>query len=279
MSTTFLKKLENKWEEGKFVCVGLDSDYTQLPPSIKLSSSISSSLFNFNKQIIDNTYDLVCCYKFQSSFYEAEGVEGLKALKQSIDYLIKNHPDIPTILDAKRGDIGNTNLGYVKSIFDGLGFDAVTVNPYLGGEALEPFLQKKDKGIIILVKTSNPGAGEFQDLPVGKKGEALYLKVAKHVANNWNKNGNCAVVVGATYPKDLAKVRKVIGDLPILIPGAGSQGGELEATINAGKDSRGWGMIIHSARGIIFASKEKNFAKLAKVATKKLDQKIREYVK
>ncbi|MBI2599512.1 orotidine-5'-phosphate decarboxylase [Candidatus Daviesbacteria bacterium] len=161
---SFLNKLKLKWNEGKFVCIGLDCAVGKLPQDL--------NQFNFNKQIIDQTAKLVCAYKINSAFYEAEGLAGWQALEQTISYLRQTYPDIATILDAKRGDTDNTNQAYTKSIFDNLGFDAVTVNPYLGQEALEPFLKYQDKGIIILVKTSNPGAGEFQDLEVN--GKPLY---------------------------------------------------------------------------------------------------------
>ncbi|TSC66765.1 MAG: Orotidine 5'-phosphate decarboxylase [Microgenomates group bacterium Gr01-1014_80] len=248
---SFIKKLENRWQQKKYVCVGLDSDFSKIPQSIKKSNSIKDVLFKFNKGIIDQTAGLVCAFKINPAFYEAEGLEGLEGLKKTVKYINKKYPDIPLILDAKKGDIGNTNLGYTKSIFDDLGFDAVTVNPYLGGESLQPFLDRKDKGIIVLVKTSNPGAGEFQDLLVS--GKPLYKVVAKNVANGWNKYGNCGVVVGATYLKELKDVRKIVGDMPILIPGIGTQGGNLKNTIQNGKGKKSWGMIINSSRGIIFA--------------------------
>lgn len=250
MDKSFLSKLTVKWKEEKFVCVGLDSDYSKIPPAFK-KDSIEEAIFEFNKSIIDVTGDLVSSFKFQSSFYEAYGVDGLKALKRTVEYINEKYPDLPLILDAKRGDIGNTNEGYTKAIFDDLGFDAVTINPYLGKEALTPFLERKDKGIIVLVKTSNPGAGEFQDLQV--EGKPLYQVVAEHVAKDWNGSGNCAVVVGATYPEELKKVREIIGDMPILIPGIGTQGGDLEETVKSGINSQGQGIIIHSARAIIFS--------------------------
>ncbi len=240
---SFLNKLKLKWNEGKFVCIGLDCAVGKLPQDL--------NQFNFNKQIIDQTAKLVCAYKINSAFYEAEGLAGWQALEQTISYLRQTYPDIATILDAKRGDTDNTNQAYTKSIFDNLGFDAVTVNPYLGQEALEPFLKYQDKGIIILVKTSNPGAGEFQDLEVN--GKPLYQIVAKHVVQNWNEKGNCGVVVGATYPEDLKKVREIVGDLPILIPGVGSQNGDLLKTLINGLDSNKQGLIISSSRAIIFA--------------------------
>lgn len=264
INQTFLDKLTAKWKEKKFVCVGLDSDFSKIPDTFK-KNTIENTLFEFNKTIIDATANLVCAYKLQSSFYEAAGIEGLKALKKTVDYIKENHPEIPLIFDAKRGDIGNTNEGYTKAIFDDLDFDAVTINPYLGKEALDPFLERKDKGIFVLVRTSNPGAGEFQDLEV--EGKPLYQIVAEHIAKDWNKNGNCAVVVGATYPEELKKVRNIVGDMPILVPGIGAQGGDLKATIKNGLNSKKQGLIISSSRGIIFAPDPKE-------ATLKLHQEI-----
>lgn len=248
----FTRLLQKKWQEKKFVCIGLDQPQ-----------------FSLNKKIIDLTFDLVLAYKPNSAFYEAGGVQGIKSLEKTISYIQKKCPDVAIILDAKRGDIGNTNLGYVKEAFDNLEVDAITVNPYLGKEALEPFLDRKDKGIIILVKTSNPGAGEFQDLKIS--GKPLYLVVAKQIAEKWNKNNNCCVVVGATYPKELKKVRQIIGDMPILIPGIGTQGGDLQATVKMGQDSNGEGIIISSSRGIIFASDPR-------VATLKLTNQIKSII-
>lgn len=222
---TFLDKLTAKWDEGKFVCIGLDQGD-----------------FEFDKSIIDATFDLVCAYKPNAAFYKE------LELQKTVDYIKTNHPDIPIILDAKRGDIGNTNEAYAKAIFDDLGVDAVTVHPYLGKESLEPFLKRTDKTIIVLAKTSNPGANEFQDLET--EGKPLYRVVAEHV-KDWGSN--LAVVVGATYPEELKIVRDIVGDMPILVPGIGAQGGDLENTIKNGLNSKKQGLIISSSRGIIFA--------------------------
>jgi len=231
---TFLTKISQKWAEGKFVCVGLDQ-----------------ADFKFNKLIVDQTFDLVCAYKPNSAFYEAAGLIGRKSLEQIIKYIQKNYPQIPVILDAKRADIGNTNEGYAKEAFDNLGADAITVHPYLGKEAIQPFLERKGKGVLVLVRTSNPGAQEFQDLLVC--GKPLYQVVAEHVMT-WNTNGNVGVVVGATYPEELKIVRGIIGDdVPILIPGVGAQGGNVEKTVLAGVNNRGQGIIVSSSRAIIFA--------------------------
>ena len=273
-SSTFTAWLEQRWRKQNFVCVGLDPEYERIPVSVKQSGAVDETIFLFNQGIIDATHDLVCAYKPNSAFYEALGEPGLRALRKTIRYLKEHYPHIPVILDAKRADIGNTNLGYVSAAFDVLGADAVTVHPYLGREALSPFLERKDRGILVLVKTSNPGSGEFQNLAVGPAQEPLYQVVARHVAHDWNTYGNCALVVGATYPTELRQVRAIAGDMPILIPGIGAQGGDVAATVQAGKDSRGWGMIISSSRSIIFASSGEDFAQAARQATIQLRDMI-----
>jgi orotidine-5'-phosphate decarboxylase len=270
----FSELLEQHWRQGKFVCVGLDSEYERLPNIVKRAVSIDDAIFKFNRAIIDATHDRVCAYKPNAAFYEAQGEAGHHALVRTVRYIKENHPQIPVILDAKRADIGNTNAGYVQAAFDTLGVDAITVHPYLGKEALAPFLARNDKGIIVLAKTSNPGSGEFQDLPVGETGEPLYQVVARHVAQHWNTNGNCALVVGAPYPEEIQRVRAIVGDIPFLIPGIGAQGGEVEATVKAARDSRGWGMIINSSRNIIFASQGDDFAQAAREATVQLHEQI-----
>jgi orotidine-5'-phosphate decarboxylase len=272
-----MEKLEERWQQDNFVCVGLDSDYDRLPISLKKLRSVEEAQFAFNREIIDATHDLVCAYKLNAAFYESRGDAGFRALTRTVGHIRETYTHIPVILDAKRADIGTTNLGYVQAAFDILGVDAITVHPYLGKESLAPFLSRKEKGIIVLVKTSNPGASEFQDLPVGGAQEPLYLVVARHIARDWNTYGNCAVVVGATYPADLKRVRAILGDMPILIPGIGVQGGQVEATVTAGKDSRGWGMIINSSRSIILASKGEDFAQAARKATEQLRAEINRY--
>lgn len=273
----FVQSLEKRWTLGNFVCVGLDSEYSQIPESVRHQGSVEDAMFAFNREVIDATHDLVCAYKPNAAFYEAQGDQGLRALTRTVRHIKETYPDIPVILDAKRADIGNTNQGYVKAAFDEMGADAITVHPYLGREAMKPFLDRKDKGIIVLARTSNPGAGEFQDLPVGAAQEPLYQVIARNVAETWNGNGNCALVVGATYPRELVEVRRIVGDMPILLPGIGAQGGEVEATVKAGKDSRSWGMIINSSRGIIFASKGADFAQGARQATETLRTEINKY--
>jgi orotidine-5'-phosphate decarboxylase len=227
------------------LCVGLDSDHRKLPTGV--------DQFEFNKRIIEATHDVVSAYKPNPAFYEARGAEGVAVLKRTCDYLRAEHPEIPIIIDAKRGDIGNTNAGYVEYIFDYLGADAVTVPPYMGGESLKAFLERVDKGIIVLCRTSNPGAGELQDLLVG--GEKLYMRVARRVAQEWNGNGNCSLVMGAPYPEELREVRGVVGpDMPFLVPGSGTQGGDVEAAVKAGLGANQRGLMINASRGVIFAA-------------------------
>lgn len=279
----FRKMLEKKWAEGKFVCVGLDSEVSKIPESVKRrfnSFGVDDAIITFNRAIAEATEDLAFAYKPNTAFYEAHGAEGISALRRTIEDIHTIAPDVPVILDAKRADIGNTNAGYVKFAFDYLGADAITVHPYLGAEALQPFLERKEKGIFVLCRTSNPGAGEFQDRYISVvtgRNMPLYQYVAHNVVTNWNKNGNCALVIGATYPDELREVRGLVGDMPILIPGIGAQGGDLEKTIAAGKDSRNQGMIINSSRGIIFASSGEDFAEAAREETQRLHDLINQY--
>jgi len=253
--SNFIKKLEDiAKKNSSLLCVGLDSDIDKIPKKFK-------DQFKFNKYIIDATFYLVCSYKLNTAFYEAIGYKGILSLKKTCDYLHKFYPEIPIIIDAKRADIGNTNWGYVKFIFDYLSADAVTVNPYLGEEALAPFLAQKDKGVIVLCKTSNAGANEFQDLEIFKpsfddrtKMVKLYHLVARQVSQKWNKNKNCLLVVGATYPKELKEVREIVGDdFWILVPGIGAQGGDLQKTLKSGLNSKKQGLIISLSRAIIFS--------------------------
>ncbi|MBN1287613.1 MAG: orotidine-5'-phosphate decarboxylase [Anaerolineae bacterium] len=232
------------------LCVGLDSDYARLPKRFK---SAPHPQFAFNKWIIEQTHEYVSAYKPNSAFYEARGAAGLTDLQMTMDYLQMHYGDILTICDAKRADIGSTNAGYVAAIFDELGFDAVTLNPYLGRAALEPFLVRADKGCILICRTSNPGAGEFQDLITGDGGEPLWTVVARRVSAEWNTRGNCMLVAGATYPGELRRIRAIAGEMTLLAPGVGAQGGDVAQTVQAGLNSRDKGLIINSSRGVIFA--------------------------
>lgn len=230
------------------VCVGLDSDFAKIPPRFK---EAPNPQFEFNRWVIDQTAEYVAAFKLNIAFYEARGDAGIRELKITMEYLQKNFADIFTICDAKRADIGNTNNGYVEELFDWLGFDAVTLHPYLGKEALKPFLDRADKGCIILCRTSNPGAGELQDLLV--EGKTIWQIVAEKVRDDWNNNQNCLLVVGATYPEEMKQVRKIMGKISFLVPGIGAQGGDVKATVEAGLNAEKQGLIINSSRGIIFA--------------------------
>lgn len=278
---SFRKLLEQHWSHGRFVCVGLDSELEKIPTTAQQRNSddslaIKETMVAFNRAIIEATKDLVCAYKPNSAFYEAHGVAGLMALEETMHLLHTIAPNVPIILDAKRGDIGNTNNGYITSAFDHLKADAITLHPYMGKKSLQPFLDRTEKGIIILCRTSNEGADEFQNLSID--GEELYKKVARQISTQWNHNNNCGLVVGATCPDELREVRQLVGNMPLLIPGVGAQGGSVEETVRAAKDSHGAGMIINSSRGILFASSEADFAEAARRETEKLHHLINQYL-
>lgn len=270
----FITSLEAKWKQGLFVCVGLDITFAKLPPHLRKLPSPQEAVYQFNKSIIDATHDLVCAYKPNAAYYEAMGAEGWQVLQDTIHYIKDAYPDIPVILDAKRADIGETNEAYAQAAFDYLGADAITVHPYFGREALEPFLSRQDKGVIVMGANSNPGAKEFQDLQINESGLPLYQHIAKEVARRWNTHNNCAVTVGATQPHKIAEIRRVVDDMPLLILGVGTQGGEVESTVKAAQDSRGWGMIINSSRAVIYASQKEDFAQAARNTVIDLNQAI-----
>lgn len=278
---SFLSLLKNRWAvNNTLLCIGLDPDLDLMPPHITQSSrSVEAKIFAFSQEIIDATAEFVCAFKIQAAFYEALGIAGWIALKQTIDYLHDAYPMIPVILDAKRADIGSTSTAYTKAVFDMLRADAVTVNPYLGHDALMPFLKRTDKGIIILVKTSNPGSLDFQDQLLLHEGKQIPLThlVMQTIVNSWNKSGNCLAVVGGTYPEELLALRKIAGDLPFLIPGIGAQGGEIAAVIKAGRDSQGQGMIISASRAIIYASSGRDFASAARTQAQTLCAQINKH--
>lgn len=259
--------------QGRFVCVGLDSDRARLPEGVP---SGPTSQFDFNRSIIDATADIVAAYKPNSAFYEAAGPAGMEALLLTIEYIHQVAPHTLVILDCKRGDIGSTNRGYVEAAFDTLGADALTIHPYLGVEAMREFLGSPERGAFVLCRTSNPGAGEFQDLRVHTDdGErALFEVVAENVRTAWNGNGNCGLVVGATYPEELAVIRGLAPDLPFLIPGIGAQGGDVRATVASSGMASGAPTVINSSRGIIFASSGSDFASAARAATQVLNSQI-----
>jgi orotidine-5'-phosphate decarboxylase len=264
----FTQKLARAWETNdSLVCVGLDPEIERFPPHMRREAS---PIFQFNKAIIDATADLVCAYKPQFAHYAAYEAED--QLERTIEYIHRSYPGVPVILDAKRGDVGNTAERYAIEAFERYAADAVTVNPYLGGDSLEPFLRYADKGVVILCRTSNPGAGELQDLMIG--GRPLYQVVAELAARRWNTRGNCLLVVGATYPRELAEVRELVGDMPLLVPGVGAQGGDVTQAVQSGQTRSGTGLIVSSSRGILYASAEADFARSARAATEKLRMQI-----
>ena len=264
----FLAKLDAAVKKNNsLLCIGLDIDLKKIPASLL---NKADPIFEFNKAIVDSTKDLVCAYKPNMAFYEMYGVYGLQALIRTIEYVYAE--EIPVILDAKRGDIGNTASAYAKSIFEIYKADATTVNPYMGFDSVEPFLSYKDKGLFILCLTSNQSAKDFQT----GGDDPLYLQVAKKV-KIWNNWGNCGLVVGATKAEQLKEIRGIIGDMPILIPGIGAQGGDLSQSIRFGVNPKGERAIINSSRNIIFASQGEDFAGAAKVAARKLKEDINNY--
>ena len=252
------------------VCIGLDPDPTRFPKSI---DALDEPIFEFNKAIIDATHDLVCAYKPQIAHYSAQSAE--MELESTISYVKSNYPEVPVILDAKRGDIGSTAEMYATEVFERYAADAVTVNPYLGFDSFEPFLNYKDRGVILLCRTSNAGAADLQDLIVD--GVPLYEKVASLAATQWNKHGNCLLVVGATWPEQLAKIRSIVGDMPLLVPGVGAQGGDVEKLVKAGQTKAGSGLIVSSSRSILYASDGEDFAEAARRETLKLRDHINQH--
>ncbi len=272
MSRDFRELLEKQWDAGNMLCVGLDSDLERIPEAAR-TADVRESIVGFNRAIIDATKDLVCAYKPNSAFYEAHGDEGWNALRETIQYLLEAAPGVPVIVDAKRGDIGSTNEAYAAAIFDHLHADAITVQPYAGGEALKPFLEREEKGVFVLCRTSNEGSGEFQD--IATEGKKLYQVVAERVSREWDKNGNCGLVVGATYPSELRTVRDIVAKMPLLVPGIGAQGGDIEKTIAAGKDVRGRGLIVNVSRSLIFASSGDDFANAARTEAQRLSGAMR----
>lgn len=247
-AVNFINKLSAAWTTNQtLLCVGLDPDLDRLPVQLQ---GQPDAIYQFCKAIIDATADLACSFKPQIAYFAALGAEG--QLERICAYLRSNYPHIPLILDAKRGDIGATAKQYAREAFDRYGADAVTVNPYMGFDSVEPYMEWTDRGAIVLCRTSNAGGSDLQFLDV--HGQPLYQHVARLVATEWNRNGQCALVVGATFPEELAQVRAIVGDMPLLVPGVGAQGGDVEATVRSGKTAAGAGMMINSSRAILYAA-------------------------
>lgn len=299
--SSFREMLAQRWAQGKFVCVGLDTSLDRVPPVCHDLEPEVASWLKFNQALVEATGELALAFKPNLAFYLAYGHEGVRVLEATCRFIKEKYPEVVLILDMKSADIGSTNEGYARFAFDVCGADAITVHHKHGMLAMKPYLDRADRGVIVVVRTSNPGADEFQmvtevvqdgDYPILKTvpgcnlivGQGYmchslseYERVALHVAKLWNTNGNCAVVAGATNA-GLARIRQIIGDeMPILIPGIGAQGGDVEQTVKAGRNSRGEGMIINSSRGIIYASSESDFAAAAAAETRRLSELINRY--
>ncbi len=268
----FMEMLRNAWRNSNsLVCVGLDPDLKKLPEKVR---ETEHPIFEFNKAIIDATAAEVCCYKPQIAYYSGQGAD--EDLLLTMRYLKSNYPSIPVILDAKRADIGATTNMYAREAFERFHADAVTVNPYMGMDAIKPFLDYAEKGVVVLCRTSNPGAKEIQEVKTAE-GIELYKHVARLVAGPWNYNGNTLLVAGATFPEELGQIRTIVGDTPLLVPGIGAQGGDVEKVMKNGMDRNGTGLIINSSRGIIYASSGDDFAEAAGKATRTLKETINRY--
>ncbi|MEZ5560513.1 MAG: orotidine-5'-phosphate decarboxylase [Pseudomonadales bacterium] len=263
----FVDLLKRRWREhDTLLCVGLDPDLQRMPISLHNSAR---PLFDFSRQIVDATADLVCAFKPQAAYFAAAGCE--QDLADLIAYIHERHPQIPVILDAKRGDIGATARLYAIEAFERFAADAVTVNPYLGHESVEPYLAFADRGVIVLCRTSNPDSGWLQNHP---EDDPVFLRVARAAAE-WNSHGNLMLVAGATYADDLRRIRAAVGDMPLLVPGIGAQGGDLEAVLAAGSDSSGHGLVINASRAVLYAGDGPDFAAAARAAAESLRDEIR----
>jgi orotidine-5'-phosphate decarboxylase len=251
-------KLRAAWATtDSMLCVGLDPDEQRLPVAL---ADRPDRLLTFCRDIVDATADVVCAFKPQIAHFAAAYGEGV--LEAVCAHIRSAAPHALLVLDAKRGDIGSTAERYASEAFARYGADMVTVSPYLGGDSIKPFLQSANHGVFALCRTSNPGSGDFQSLLVD--GEPLYLHVARRAANEWSQWGSCGLVVGATYPAELAAVRRLVGDLPLLVPGVGAQGGDIAATVAAGASSDGYGMVVNSSRAVLYASAGDDYAQAAR---------------
>lgn len=272
----FIEVLRARWQaSNSLVCVGLDPDPTNFP---SMFSSRDDAIFEFCRDIADATAEFACAFKPQIAHFAAHAAED--ALARLIAHIHDAHQGIPVILDAKRGDIGSTASMYAIEAFDRFGADAVTLNPYMGRDSAQPFLDRSGKGCVFLCHTSNPGARDFQELSVADvsgAGQPLYQRVAEAISQHWNVNGNCALVLGATFPQELRMIRGIVGDMPLLIPGIGAQGGDVESTVRNGKTADGSGLMINSSRGILYASQGSDFASAAASAAKTLRDEINRY--
>jgi orotidine-5'-phosphate decarboxylase len=264
--------LTQRWETSdSLLCVGLDPDPRRIPQHL---GSGASAILAFCRDIVDATADHVCAFKPQIAYFAAARAES--ALEELIRYIHEEHPGIPVILDAKRGDIGHTAEQYAAEAFERYGADALTVSPFMGLDSIEPYLAWPGKGVILLCRTSNPGSGDFQLLESG--GEPLFERIARLAATEWNPGGELGLVVGATYPEELRRVRQLAPGLPLLVPGIGAQGGDVETTVKAGLDDHAAGLVINSSRAILFAGHDRDFASAARAASQQARDEIRRAV-
>jgi len=271
-TNSFNQQLQLAWaSQGSMLCVGFDPDPKRLPPSLQ---GKPEGIFEFCREIADATADLVCAFKPQFAYFASQRAEA--QLEKLIKHLKDKYPNIPVILDSKRGDIGSTADHYALEAFERYGADAVTVNPYMGFDTIEPYLKHAGKGVIVLCRTSNPGGSDLQFLNVNSD-EPLYLHVAKLASQKWNSSGQISLVVGATFPEEIARVRAIVGDMPLLIPGIGAQGGDIDSTVKAGciTGAPGTGMIINSSRAILYASSGSDFAKAARAVAQSTRDALR----
>ena len=274
---TFIDKLRARWQQAdSLLCVGLDPDPAKFPDAFV---DDEDALFSFCRDIVDATATYACAFKPQIAYFAAHN-GGEAALQRLVAHINGAHPDVPVILDAKRGDIGSTAAQYAVEAFERYGADAVTLNPYMGRDSADPFLQYNDRGCVFLCHTSNPGARDFQELTVpdgSGGGEPLYQRIARTIAGAWNADGNCALVVGATFPEELKVIRGIVGDMPLLIPGIGAQGGDIEAVVRNGRTADGTGLVINSSRGILYASSGAGYAEAAADAARDLRDAINRF--
>lgn len=265
-------RLARSWADGRLVCVGLDPDPSLLPALLRGSDTERVSVFL--REIVAATAPFASSFKLNSAFFESMGAGGAALLEGLIGHIKEQHPDRLVILDAKRGDIGSTNRSYAHAVFDVLGADVVTVHPYMGHESLLPFLEREDKGVIVMAANSAPGAGEFQDLEVGDPPVPLYEHIGRVVAHEWNSRGNCAVTAGATEPRKLARLRRAVGELPILLLGLGAQGGDLDECLRVGRAADSFGLLPNSSRAILYASSGPDFAEAAHRAAQEFHRRL-----
>lgn len=268
ISTSFHARLDAAWSQSdSMLCVGLDPELSRLPEGM---ARTPEGVVTFLRAIVAATADLACAYKPQIAHFSAIGAES--ALIETISAIRELAPHAVVILDAKRGDIGSTAAMYAREAFDRYQADAVTLNPYLGSESLEPFLERKDRGTVILCRTSNPGAGEIQDWP---ETDPLYARVARLAVSQWNPHANLMLVAGATRPAELQRIRDLAPEIPLLVPGLGAQGGDLDAAVEAGLDGRGRGLVVNSSRAILYAGSGADFEAMARAEARRTRDALR----